>query len=82
MSTRKLSNIPVNYFRKFLTKQGLNIIKTSRGRGGHEKWSKSGMDRPVTIQNHITPVPEFIVKQTIRHLKMSRDKFFKEFDKV
>ena len=81
MSTRKLSNIPVNNFRKFLAGQGLNIIKSSRGRGGHEKWSKSGMDRPVTIQSHITPVPEFIVKQTLRHLKMSRDKFFKEFEK-
>lgn len=50
MSTKKLSNIPVIEFRKFLGSQGLNIIKDTRGRGGHEKWSKSGMDRPITIQ--------------------------------
>lgn len=82
MSTRKLSNIPVNDFRKFLTSQGLNIIKSSKGRGGHEKWSKSGMDRPITIQNHINPVPEFIVKQSLRHLNMERNKFFEEFKKI
>ena len=66
MTARKLSNIPVVKFRKFLDSQGLNVIKGSKGRGGHEKWSRSGMDRPVTIQTHIDPVPEFIVKQVLR----------------
>jgi len=47
MSTRKLSNIPVKEFRKFLESQGLKVIKDTRGRGGHEKWSKSGLDRQV-----------------------------------
>ena len=82
MSTKKLSNIPVKEFRKFLKIHGLNLIKDSRGRGGHEKWSKSGMDRPITIQTHIDPVPEFIVKQVLRHLKMDRKDFFKAFDKL
>jgi hypothetical protein len=66
MSTSKLSNIPVKEFRKFLERLGLKLIKDTRGRGGHEKWSKSGMDRPITIQTHIDPVPEFIVKQVLR----------------
>lgn len=82
MSTRKLSNIPVNDFRRFLEKQGLNIIRDSKGRGGHEKWSKAGMDRPITIQTHIDPVPEFIVKQILRHLKMDKKAFFENFDKI
>jgi hypothetical protein len=82
MSTRKLSNIPVKDFRKFLESQGLNLIKDTKGRGGHEKWSKSGMDRPITIQTHIDPVPEFIVKQVLRHLKMDKETFFKEFNKI
>jgi hypothetical protein len=82
MSTKKLSNIPLKDFRKFLTSQGLNIIKDSKGRGGHEKWSKSGMDRPITIQTHIDPVPEFIVKQVIRHLEMKRNDFFKAMLKL
>lgn len=79
MSTRKLSNIPLKEFRKFLENQGLKVIKDTRGRGGHEKWSKSGMDRPITLQTHIDPVPEFIVKQVLRYLKMNKSAFFKEF---
>jgi hypothetical protein len=79
MSTRKLSNIPLKEFRKFLENQGLKVIKDTRGRGGHEKWSKAGMDRPITLQTHIDPVPEFIVKQVLRYLKMNKSAFFKEF---
>lgn len=79
MSTRKLSNIPLKEFRKFLENQGLKVIKDTRGRGGHEKWSKVGMDRPITLQTHIDPVPEFIVKQVLRYLKMNKSAFFKEF---
>ncbi len=82
MSTKKLSNIPLKDFRNFLSNQGLNIIKNSKGRGGHEKWSKPGMERPITIQTHIDPVPEFIVKQILRHLNMDRNKFFEEFNKL
>jgi predicted RNA binding protein YcfA (HicA-like mRNA interferase family) len=81
MSAGKLSNIPVKEFRKFLEKQGLKVIKDTRGRGGHEKWSKSGLDRPITLQTHIDPVPEFIVKQVLRYLKMNRETFLKEFRK-
>ena len=81
MSTKKLSNIPLKDFRKFLKKQGLNLIKDSKGRGGHEKWSRLGMDRPITIQTHIDPVPEFIVKQILRHLQMDRTTFIKAFYK-
>lgn len=82
MSTKKLSNISLKDFRKFLSSEGLNIIKTSKGRGGHEKWSKSGMDRPITIQTHVDPVPEFIVKQVLRHLNMKRNAFFRKMTKL
>ncbi|MBR9854091.1 MAG: type II toxin-antitoxin system HicA family toxin [Algicola sp.] len=82
MSTKKLSNISLKDFRKFLESEGLNIIKDTKGRGGHEKWSKRGMDRPITIQTHVDPVPEFIVKQVLRHLNMNRKTFFKKFDKL
>jgi len=82
MPASKLSNIPVSKFRKFLESQGLKVIKDARGRGGHEKWSKSGMNRPVTLQTHIDPVPEFIVKQVLRHLNMDRKTFNSEFKKI
>lgn len=77
MTTKKLSNIPLKDFRRFLKNQGLNIIKTSKGRGGHEKWSRVDLKRPITIQTHIDPVPEFIVKQVLRHLEITREEFFK-----
>jgi len=82
MSTKRLSNIPLKFFRKFLTSQGLRVIKGPKGRGGHEKWSKSGLDRPITIQTHINPVPEFIVKQVLRHLDLDRKDFFKAMDNL
>ena len=81
MSTQKLSNISLKDFRKFLSNQGLNLIKDAKGRGGHEKWSRSDLDRPITLQTHIDPVPEFIVKQVLRHLKMNREVFFKVMNK-
>lgn len=82
ISARKLSNISVKDFRKFLSDQGLNLIKTSKGRGGREKWSKKELDRPITVQTHIDPVPEFIVKQVLRHLEMGRDDFFKTMERL
>jgi lambda repressor-like predicted transcriptional regulator len=82
MSTKKLSNIQLNDFRKFLRKQGLSLIKESKGRGGHEKWVSDALERPVTIQSHIDPVPEFIIKQVLRYLKMSKEEFFKEMDQI
>ena len=82
MSTKKLSNITLKDFRKFLKKQGLKLIKDSKGRGGHEKWSRSNLDRPITIQTHIDPIPEFIVKQILRHLNINREKFFKEMNEL
>ena len=82
MSTNKLSNIPIKKLRKFLKSQGLNLIKNTKGRGGHEKWSRKDLDRPVTIQTHVPIVPEFIMQQILRHLEMSKKDFFKLFNKI
>ena len=82
MHAQRLSNIPVVKFRKFLEGQGLKVIKSPKGRGGHEKWSKTGMERPIIIQTHIDPVPEFIVKQVLRHLKIDRETFLTELNKL
>jgi len=80
MSSQKLSNISLSKLRKFLKACGLNEITINKGRGGHEKWSKLGMDRPIMFQSHIDPVPEFIIQQILRHLNLSRDEFFKIFN--
>jgi len=82
MTTQKLSNIPLRDFRKFLESQGLKLIKTSKGRGGHEKWARVDLERPITLQTHVDPVPEFIVLQVLRYLSMTRKRFFEVLNKL
>lgn len=69
---KSLSNISLQDFRRALTALGL---KCDRKRGGHEAWAKEGMSRPVIIQTHVDPVREFIVKNTLRNLGISRQEF-------
>lgn len=74
MNTQKLSNIPLKDFREFLLKAGCSPESI---KGGHEKWTKPGLLRPVIVQTHIDPVPEFIVKNTLRNLGLSKTDFFR-----
>ncbi|MDN5292669.1 MAG: hypothetical protein PWQ06_2908 [Anaerophaga sp.] len=74
MSTQKLSNVKLADMREFLEKCGCKYIDTT---GGHEKWTRSDLLRPIIIQTHIDPVPEFIVLQILRALKVSKKEFFK-----
>ena len=74
MNTRKLSNIPLRDFREFLEKAG---CKSESIKGGHEKWTKSGLLRPIIVQTHIDPVPEFIIKNTLRNLGLTTADFFR-----
>jgi predicted RNA binding protein YcfA (HicA-like mRNA interferase family) len=67
-----LRNVSLSLFRSFLEYKGLKVIRTS---GGHEIWSRSDLGRPVVLQTHISPVPEFIVKQTLRHIGSTRQDF-------
>ncbi len=73
MNTYKLSNISVDDFRNFLASVGCRKAKIE---GGHERWIKPGLTRPIIIQTHISPVPEFIVKNTLRNLGMTKTQFF------
>ena len=66
----KIRNIPLKKYRKFLKSVGCNKIRTN---GGHEMWSRSDINRSLTLQSHIDPVPEFIVKQHLRYLGMTKD---------
>ena len=52
-------------FRKFLEFKGLKLIGTT---GGHEVWSGKDLLRPVILQTHIDPVPEFIIRNNLRTL--------------
>lgn len=72
MNTYKLSNIPLDMMVWFIEQQGLKLVKTE---GGHAKYTRSDLRRPIIIQTHITPVPEFIVKQILKHLEFSKKEF-------
>ena len=65
MSTNPLKNITLRDFRKFLVKVG---CQTKRTTGGHEHWTRVDLLRPITLQTHIDPVPERIMKQIINAL--------------
>lgn len=73
MSTRKLSNVKLSDYREFLSKAGCKCIGTE---GGHEKWSKQNLTRPIIVQTHIEPVPEFIIKNALRTLGLTKKDFF------
>lgn len=72
MNTYKLSNIPYKTMIWFLEHQGLKHISTE---GGHAKYTRKDLLRPITIQTHICPVPEFIVSQILKHLKFNKKSF-------
>ena len=63
-----LSNLDIKDFRRFLKAQGLHYVCTN---GGHEKWYKDGMMRPVIIQNHINPIPIPILKNNLNTMHCS-----------
>lgn len=74
MSSRKISNIPLPKFRDFLKQQGLERTTVTKGKGGHEKWTREGLRRPIILQSHISPVPEFIVRQVLKTLDIDKER--------
>jgi predicted RNA binding protein YcfA (HicA-like mRNA interferase family) len=66
---KNLRNISIKDFRKFLIEQGCTHTRTN---GGHEIWTKPGLARPITIQTHIDPIPEFIVKNALKTLGLDK----------
>jgi hypothetical protein len=72
MSSKHLRNIPLNLYREFLIDKG---CKCTRKSGGHEHWSRKDLLRPITIQSHIDPVPEFIIKNGLRQLGLIKKDF-------
>jgi len=72
MATNPLKNIPLKTFRDFLEWEGLKVIRTT---GGHEIWSRANLGRPVPLQTHIDPVPEFIVKNILRTIGSSKERY-------
>lgn len=73
MSTNKLCNVPLKEFRFFLSKVGCNYSGTE---GGHEKWTRKDLTRPIIVQTHASPIPEFIIRNALRNLNLTKIDFF------
>ncbi len=74
MNTFKISNISLSDMRKYLKLKG---AKKTRTEGGHEFWYHKDLPRPITLQSHIDPVYEFIVKQIIAYFNDTKEDFHK-----
>ena len=74
MSINPLKTVSLKDCRRFLLKIGCQHKRTN---GGHEHWTRADLLRPITIQTHIDPVPERIMKQIINALEIDRDEFQK-----
>lgn len=72
MSSSHLKNIPLKLFRSFLVDQG---CVCNRKNGGHEHWTRKNLLRPITIQSHVDPVPEFIVRTILKQLGLRKEDF-------
>lgn len=72
MSTKHLRNVPLKLYRDFLKHQGCTCSRIS---GGYEHWTREDLLRPITIQTHVDPVPEFIIKNGLRRLGLSKKDF-------
>lgn len=79
MNRQKISNIPLADFRRFLKDVG---CAQGNGRGGHEKWEREGLTRPIVIQTHIDPVPMLVINTTLRTLGISKKQFFEYYYKM
>jgi predicted RNA binding protein YcfA (HicA-like mRNA interferase family) len=77
VSTTHLRNISLKDFARFLERAG---CKCTRVKGGHAHYTRADLNRPVTLQTHIDPVPEFIIRNALRILGMSKEEFLQKFN--
>ncbi len=73
MSTQKLKNVSLADYELFLKKAGCSHI---RDNGGHRIYGRADLSRPIVVQTHVDPVPEFIVRNALRALGLSKKDFF------
>lgn len=69
---RSLSNITVEEFRRALLALGFAKVRT---KGGHEAWMKPGLTRPIIMPTHVNPIAEYVVRNNLRNIGISRADF-------
>ncbi len=73
MSSKHLKNVSVAEFQAFLELVHCTFIGIN---SGHEKWTRADLRRPIIIQTHIDPIPEFIVQNNLRTLGYNKKCYF------
>jgi len=73
MGTQHLRNVSISLLESFLEKCQCKFIKNKKG---HVQYTRSDLTRPLIFQNHIDPVPEFIIQNLLRGLGYSKKDFF------
>lgn len=76
---RNLSNVTINEFRAIMVLLGLTKVRT---KGGHEAWMKDGMTRPAIVQTHVDPVPEYVLRNNLRNIGISREEFLALLEEI
>lgn len=71
---RPLRNVSLRDYQTFLHKVGCRVTRT---KGGHEHWTRADLPRPITVQPLVNPVPEFIIKNALRTLGMTKEDFWR-----
>jgi hypothetical protein len=72
MSTKHIHNISLAEYRNALRNLGCNFVGVT---GGHEKWTRKDLSRPIIFQTHIDPIPERIIASNNRTLGITKKKF-------
>jgi predicted RNA binding protein YcfA (HicA-like mRNA interferase family) len=73
LSTQKLVNISLAKYESFLELCHCQYIRT---KGGHRIYARCDLNRSIVVQTHVDPVPEFVIKNALRPLGISKSDFF------
>ncbi|MDH5379837.1 MAG: hypothetical protein OEW75_03235 [Cyclobacteriaceae bacterium] len=77
MTIKSLKNISLSQYESFLE---LCKCKYFSIKGGHVKYTRSDLTRPIIFQTHINPVPEMIIRNGLKSLGYSKSDFFQILD--
>ena len=78
ISMRELGDISWKQFEKFLLREGYQFKSVE---GGHSKYKKPGLARPVIVPRH-KKIPEFVIMTNLRTMGMTKEYFVKKMKKV
>ena len=76
---KTLRNITLADFRRILTALGCEFART---KGGHEAWKRPGLTRTIIFQTHVEPLPEIVVRNAIRDLGITKERFLEVYENL